>query len=274
MLRMSLPWILQVMSSIVRLDKIQRGTKALDAWYPCNDAKSRIEELFEKSIFTPHLKISREKASQLIACLEDICEVAASGSDEDEIQTIHYWTLQNRRTQFIEVFLSELNIFPTFLVMGKEGYETNTLIDEGHKLFPSSTVAKCPEAATDMSEAGKALAFELATSCGFHIFRATEAVIKRYWDHISQGQPRPKMETIGSYAKELENNRLGDEKIWEALKQLATLHRNPVIHPDVILTVEEAIDILGIARSVMSGMLRMMPEILPTTASPSSPDSH
>lgn len=270
---MSLPWILQVMSSIDRLEQVQAGLKKQDAWFPCFDAKHNIDLLFKQSIYASYLKISREKASNLLENLERICSDAyKEGEENAELSDLEAWEIRNGRTQFREVFLSELSVLPSFLVMGKEGYDTNTLIDEGYKLFPSAALTKCPEAEMDMKEAGKALAFELATACGFHIFRATEAVLKCYWDHISGGQARPKLETIGSYATELENNKLGDQKIWETLKQLATLHRNPVIHPRAVLTVEEAIDILGIARSVMSAMLRVMPDILPTTSNPASPD--
>ena len=170
------------------------------------------------------------------------------------------WSIHHDREQFKSVFFAELSVLPAFLATGKEGYDVNTLIDEGQKLFPALTISKCPEAESDMREAGKALAFELATSCGFHIFRVTESVFKRYWDHVSGGDDRSNF-TIGYYAKELENKNLGDKKIWETLKQLASLHRNPLIHPEVNLTVEEAIDTLGIARSVIAAMLRVMPDI-------------
>ena len=113
--------------------------------------------------------------------------------------------------------MAELNILPSFLAFGKEGYDINVLIDDGLKLFSPSTLSKCPEAKFDMQEAGKALAFELATACGFHVFRVTEAVLKRYWEYISGGQERPSPQGIGAYARKLKKKNLGDEKIWEAL---------------------------------------------------------
>ena len=47
------------------------------------------------------------------------------------------------------------------------------------------------------------------------------------------------------------------------------LHRNPLIHPEVILTVEEAIGIIGMARGVIAMMLQAMPDV-PTTTGASS----
>ncbi len=55
--------------------------------------------------------------------------------------------------------------------------------------------------------------------------------------------------------------------MWASLQQLARLHRNPIIHPEVILTVDEAITILGIVRSVIGAMLAVLPDVPPTTGS-------
>jgi hypothetical protein len=151
------------------------------------------------------------------------------------------------------------------VVQPKEGYDVSLLTAAGSILFPKSLLQKVPEAETDSMEAGKALAFELATSCGFHVFRIVESTLKRYWDEVSDKKDRPKLETIGSYSIELDKGKFGDEKVWESLKQLAKLHRNPLIHPEVILSVEEAIGIVGIARSVVGMMLQKLPDAAPTT---------
>ena len=231
--------------------------------YLCFDAEQNLTVIFHESIYRPYLKISRERASTLEKTL---IELRPSGADDERtVSEFEAWMIQYQRNQFREVFLAELNILPSFLVIEKEGYDVNILIDNGWKLFPPLTLGKCPEARWDMNEAGKALAFELATACGFHVFRVIEAVLKRYWDHVSGGKARPNLETIGNYVKELEKHNLGEKKIWETLRQLANLHRNPLIHPEVILTVEEAIETLGIARSAIGAMLRVMPEIQPPT---------
>jgi hypothetical protein len=94
--------------------------------------------------------------------------------------------------------------------------------------------------------------------------------LKRYWDHVSSKVARPKLETIGTYASALEDNKFGDEKVWESLKQLGKLHRNPLIHPEVILDVGEEIEILGISRSVVGAMLKVMPDV-PTTTTTALP---
>ena len=125
---------------------------------------------FEQSIYAPYLKSSREKATNLIEILKRI-STDISADNEETLTPYEEWSIHHNREQFRSVFFAELSVLPAFLATGKEGYDVNTLIDEGQKLFPASTLSKCPEAESDMREAGKALAFELATSCGFHVFR-------------------------------------------------------------------------------------------------------
>jgi hypothetical protein len=106
--------------------------------------------------------------------------------------------------------------------LAKEGYDVNLLIDYGEVLFPPDMVKKAPEAVKDAKEAGRALAFELGTGCGFHVFRVVECVLRRYWDKVTNGKARPVPQTIGKFAAELENGKFGDEKIRECLKSITT----------------------------------------------------
>jgi hypothetical protein len=63
----------------------------------------------------------------------------------------------------------------------------------------------------------------------------------------------------------MEKQKIGDDKVVEAIKQMTKLHRNPLIHPEVILSVEEAIGTIGMARSVIAMMLQVLPDAPTTT---------
>lgn len=147
------------------------------------------------------------------------------------------------------------------------------MLDDPASLYPLDLGKKVPEAIFDVSEAGKALAFELPTACGFHTFRATESVIRRYYAEATGGKSHPKVRSIVIYVKALRSANCGDLTILTALEQMATLHRNPIIHPEAALEIDEAIAILGISRSVVTAMLATLPIIPPTTATvvPHSP---
>jgi hypothetical protein len=53
---------------------------------------------------------------------------------------------------------------------------------------------------------------------------------------------------------------LGNEKVRAALRQIKDLHRNPLMHPEVQLTVAQAISLVGMAQSCIGAMLEEIPE--------------
>lgn len=266
MLRMSLPWFLDVVSAIDAIPNTMfQGNPPRPAPYVFHNAKGQLEALFNQSIYAAYLRASREQAGKLYAAIDVMLKLVDDPGST--IGDFDIWEVSHERDQFKTIFLADISLLPSFLVAGKESYETNTLIDDGTKLFPSTLSKKVPEAVPDAYQVGKALAFELATACGFHIFRVTEAVLKRYWDYVSSAAPRPSLETLGSYAAEMEKRNFGDKKVIESIKQMTRLHRNPLIHPEVILSVEEAIETMGMARSVVGAMLRVLPDAPITTSS-------
>ena len=180
------------------------------------------------------------------------------------------WKIDDKRERFKTVFLSEISTLPAYLVSPKESHDIVLLIESGETLFPPNMLEKAPETNEDAKEAGRCLAFERNTACGFHTFRVVEAVARLYWDHVTNGKQRPNPETIGNIAGQLEINKFGDEKIIQALKQMSKLHRNPLAHPDVILTSDEAGAAIGMARSVITAMLAGLPDVPLTTGAPSA----
>jgi hypothetical protein len=163
---------------------------------------------------------------------------------------------------------AELGVLHSYFVTQKGGFDTVSLLYFGENLFPPELTSKVPEAVWDVREAGKCLAFELPTACGFHIFRATESVLRKYYAQLTGSNTLPKVRNIGVYLNAMKQAKVGDEKVIFALKQMADLHRNPLIHPDTVLTQEEAIGIFGLARSAIAGMLAVLPVIPPTTTLP------
>lgn len=266
LLQINIPWMIKVIESIDHLSVIQGNTKLEDCWFMLFDAKSQLEALFFESIYRTHLRASRQHADELHKAISNVIE--HHPRSDNNISDLQVWDIQQKKSQFRLVFLSELSTLPCFLVSPKESYDISCLIYNGTLMFPEALARKAPETEVDSKEAGKALAFELPTACGFHVFRVVESVLKRYWTEVSGGEQHPKLKTIGNYVSELEKKDFGDKRIWEALRQLAKLHRNPLIHPEVILTVEEAIGIIGMSRSVVGAMLSNLPDVLPTTNAP------
>ncbi|MCC6204926.1 MAG: hypothetical protein IT533_08015 [Hyphomicrobiales bacterium] len=266
MIRINIAWMLDVAKKLDELDTLQAGVRLDESViFPVLEAQQQLEMVFNQSVYSQYLRASREKANELHVALtkvfdEDQLDKPVTAQDIAGIRAL--------KDQFMLVFRSEAATLPIFLVSKKEPYDSISLVENGASLFPAALVAKAPETGRDCIEAGKALAFELGTACGFHAFCVTESVVKRYWDMVSSGKARPNLQTLGNYAAEMEKAKFGDEKIAESIKMMARLYRNPTIHPEVILTVEQAMGIVGMARSIVGAMLAVLPDVPLTTGSP------
>lgn len=269
MIRINAAWLIGIEESIDALDKISANQSVLDVIGPILAAQSSLEQVYDQSFYKDHVRASRNAGKALYDRLSGYVnedDWAAKKLNEFDIAN-----LKSAVSTFRTVFLADLSVMPIYIVAKKDTFDVSLLIESGIQLFPSNIMAKVPEVQKDASEMGRALAYELSTACGFHAFRVIESVVRRYWDTASKGKPRPKLETLGSFAVELEKGGFGDPKVVEAIKQMTKLHRNPLIHPEVILNVEEAIGIIGMARSVIAPMLQVLPDA-PTTTGATLPD--
>jgi hypothetical protein len=67
---------------------------------------------------------------------------------------------------------------------------------------------------------------------------------------------------MGDYLNEMNQKKIGDEKVKAALKDLKDLHRNPLIHPEHSLeSADEAIALMNGVHTVMVYMLKEIPVV-------------
>ena len=264
MIRVDLTWVVNNIQGLNQLVNLNQNLRGDDAWFPLVAAKTSIQGMLVGSVYSGHFRVSRDKANKLFTTLEELTK-KGEGVDSFQISEYEVWDLENQKAQFETVLFSEMTVLPIYLATPKDAFDLEKLIDSGDKLFPPTMISKVPETLVDALEAGKCLAFERNTACGFHTFRVVEAVLRKYWDAVANGKARPKPQTLGMMSGQLETCDLGDKKVNEALKQMSSLHRNPIAHPEVILSSDEACAILGMARSVITHMLQSLQDVPPTT---------
>ena len=266
-IRISLPYIFELANSLELLSRLpDEDVPFQDIFFDLFQAENTLRSLIQSSLFSPYLRVSFQLAQTMMGAIQ-----RETGPDKTYTRTIaryELWVIKNSYAQYRTALLAELGSLNSYFVTQKGGYDTVTLLMFGENLFPADLVSKVPEAIVDAKEAAKCLAFEMSTACGFHAFRATESVLRRYHAHVTGGAAPPKLRTLGVYIKSLTSSGHGDPKVLAALKQMTDLHRNPIAHPEAILTTEEAISILGVARSAIGAMLAALPVIPPTTATP------
>ena len=213
-------------------------------------------------MFSPNLRSSRQLASNLNDYLKKESDVNSDWARELGYVAV---PIVNTYAQFKTAFMAEIGTFSAYFVNQKGSFDTLTLLDEPWRMYPEELWHKIPEARFDMIEAGKALCYELPTACGMHTFRLVESVLRRYYTEVTNGKPQPKVRNIAVYINAMRQAKCGDEKILGVLDHLSKLHRNPLMHPDAALTLNEAISIVGIAHSAVTAMLQKIPAPPQTT---------
>lgn len=214
------------------------------------------------SPYAPVMRVSNGPALILYEYIRELL----NKTPKEKLKTFEFAELSRLQNDFRGAWLAELNTLDSYLVAKKEPYDTFILLTRGETLFPAELWDKAPDAIADAREAGKCLAFELPTACGFHVFRVVETVLRRYYAVVTSGKAQPKVRSIGIYTNAIRNANVGDEKILSVLDGIAKLHRNPLIHPEVVLTMEEAKATVGMAQSAVMAMLTAIPIPPPTTA--------
>jgi hypothetical protein len=267
MIRSSLPYIYRLAQSIEPVSNIKVGTKFQEVFVELFIAHSSLETFLTGSIYTPYLRSSGPSGHALLAELKKFNE---NTDFSREFQASDTGSLTYAFNTFRTALHAELETLMTYLVRQKGGYDTLSLLQYGEVLFPLELAQKVPDAIFDLREAGKCLAFELNTAAGFHVFRATEAVLRKYYIHVTGSTALPKIRNLGVYLHAMKMADAGNAKVRAAVSQMVNLHRNPLIHPEDVLTTTEAMAIFGLAHSAITAMLGELPIPPLTTATPPS----
>lgn len=199
-------------------------------YYPVILAQSTLDTFLRYAVFNVRTCVHPgEQFLQYLGYTRTLIEKMPNRDEQLDWLTI--FTLKDRATTFQNVLQAELGTTDLYYVSKKGTHTTVDLITNGALAFPASLATKVPEAIFDAREACKCLAFEVPTACGFHLHRAVEAVLRKYWDALTNGKKQPGNRTISDYLRALGPLRKGSPKVKAALRDLNKLHRNPLIHP-------------------------------------------
>jgi len=119
-----------------------------------------------------------------------------------------------------------------------------------------------PLALTDITEAGKCLAFRVPTAAAFHLSRAIETGMNQYYEALT-GKPYALKDSARNWAVKTDalTKADADSKITEYLIHIRKAYRNPITHPDVVLEPWEAFNFFSQSIGVISMMLGAVKEL-------------
>lgn len=246
------------------------------AWGHCVSVRDAANNFTEYSIFSSGLRTCRIYGRRFVADLTALIvrmEDNEWPNQQDVFGPFDLANVMRSFSAFETVMIAELQSLPIFLVPPRGAFDNNSLIEAGHRLFPASLLEKAPETELDVVQAGKCIAFDLPTAGGFHLHRANEAVLRRYFDCVMGAGMRPTLSTMGTLLGEMKKQKAGDANIIAALDAIKTFHRNPLMHPEHTLRdIDEAISLYSAIRSAVGYMLEVLPDAnASTTAVPSAP---
>jgi len=268
MIRISLSYIFNMCSRLDSVENIPKDDAEFGTiFYHVFSTQTALDELYS-SLYGPYLRISFPYSRPLILSLKALSE--PEFNMQRRVTSYEIAGIHQQYAQYKIALSGELAVMDSYFVTQKGGFDTLSLLMYGENLFPSDFSLKVPEALPDIREAGRCLAYDLPTSAGFHVFRAVESALRKYHAHVTGGKSPPKVRNMGVYINSLISSGAGDPKVIAALQQTKDLHRNPLAHPEAILTQEEALAIFGIARSIITPMLAQLPTPLLTTSAPAA----
>ena len=155
----------------------------------------------------------------------------------------------------------DLRRLPTYYVEKIGAYSSDDLISAASNVFaPAVQHEMPPQAIDDFNQAGKCLAFDAATACGFHVFRATDAMLRKYCEHFD-AIPKGNGRDWGTFIRELRDvladsgaARKPNIRTVELIDSIRAQDRNPLVHPELNLDSDGAVLMFDLCKNAISLM--------------------
>ncbi len=246
----------QIGSYLKPLENIGQGTKLKDVYFTIWSAKMSLIWFLSGSIIP--VNFSKEAGDKLAQFLESLTPgqnaVIPKEKSEYIITDMDTFLMTSGLRDFQTVLQTELGKLDTYFISPKGIYSTSDLIERADNIIPKEIMNVLSESIrSDLRQAGRCLAFDLATASGFHIMRALEGILKDNYCPVFL-KKKPKGRGWNSYIQCLKDTS-ADARTLSILDQIRSLHRNPTMHPQEVLTINEALTLFGIAQSAIVSMI-------------------
>ena len=195
-------------------------------------------------------------------------EVARRANENLTPQEIAY--LRTAIQHFTSVLFAELPQADIYSISQKRAYKMSLFLATAETVLPKSALEYLSHRTiTDVREAGRCIAFDQHTAAGFHAVRAVEAVARRYYEQIFDkpatvdGTPAGKPMRLWNLTTELQTKAgtlphpveqpLG--MISGDLDRIRAVYRNPIMHPEMVLTDDVAVRVFNVTTDVIAAMI-------------------
>lgn len=165
-----------------------------------------------------------------------------TGNPENIISDLTIKRITDAYNNFQSVLFAELRKKHIYLVPDRYMYSTDSLLSGSEKnLYEDYILAKLPESTkTNLIAFGKCFALNLPSAASYHVLRGTESLIYDYLKlYNANVKAVEKARDWGAYARLL-GATTADPRVVGKIDEIRKLHRNPVIHPRITVTMVHA----------------------------------
>ena len=246
--------------------------KITDVWFEWFQARLELDNILSLRPLSVSVGAARKLMEAITAFIpskwEDAVQavkVPKEGEEEIPLASWQTYAIRTTAKEFETVLAAECQVLDTYFVSKKGVYSTADLIEHAHHHIPEPTRTELPDQTKgDFDQAGKCMAFDLATAAAFHLLRGTEAVLRQYYDLVVPGSKKApaKMRNWGAYIKLLKDHG-ATEKVTSLLTHLKDAYRNPVFHPEENYTDERVQVLFGVCISAIVMMVEEIRKLAP-----------
>src|SRR5208282_5017261 len=163
---------------------------------------------------------------------------------------------------------TELNALPVYFATKKRAYDRDILLNAGEQLLDAADLSYLSNLTReDIRDATACLMFDRFTASGFHAARAVEGVARLFYQMVTGKWPtRDATETgqdlnlwglIGGLQNALKPFPKADRAtlVVNTLDRMRVIYRNPIMHPDVRLAENDAVQLVGLMVDAISQII-------------------
>jgi hypothetical protein len=251
----------------------ENGARIADMFSPLSEAQTMLDGFVKGDVIA--LTTSKSDAAKLLNKIGSIfnryfidpaTKQLKPQEGEDRIDTHELAMLRGLVEKFEHALAAELNRAPTYIADKCGIYSTYDLAENAQEIFAENLRPSIPAGAqSEFSSAGRALAFGLGTAAVVHTLRAIEMTLRGYYEVFVGSVPAKAERNYSIYIKKLaaladEEDRdvRPDRRVIQMLAQIKEHYRNPLVVSDAAATMDEAVQLFGMA----SALISMMAEVI------------
>ena len=259
-------WFYRLGVYLGNLKKLPRGSTTASAWGAIVFAKEALRSIADQP--EAPLPNVRPLALDLLKDLEFLGWPSEGGELDDSL-------LQNlsRKIEHLQSTMqTDLRYIDTFVVQPLAIYDTRALLERAEGNLGNAAQARLiPSTREDLRHAGACLAFRQFTAAGFYSLRAVEAEARRYYEAITGKIAGPEL-SFGKVASYISDQYTAAETAWvkagkstprqhdalgvigSLLVRITVIYRNPIMHPEMTLEEDRALEVFGLVSQVISAI--------------------